>query len=103
MLQRTKKTMQIIFFFPLDTCFPPPKLASLSSGGACTNHLPLKSQESRLSKWVGSFDYIGAPVGGGETLSSPNSGAVRGVSCRRVPEGYGREEGTWDQIILLGP
>lgn len=52
---------------------------------------------------MGSLDYTGAPVGGGETLNSPNSGAVRGFSCRGVPEGHGREEGAWDQIILLGP
>ena len=93
--------MKIIFFPPLDTCFLPAKLASLSSGG-CTCHLPTP-EVSRLSKYVGSLDYTGAPVGGGETLNPPNSGAVRGFSCRRVPEGHGREEGAWDQIILLGP
>lgn len=79
--------------------FATPKLASISSARACASHSPLKSQLSRPSKWVGSHDCTGAPVGGGESLNSPNGCIVGGVSYRRVAEGNAREEGTWDQSV----
>ena len=81
--------------------FATPELASISSARACASHLPLKSQLSRPSKWVGSLDCTGAPVGGEESLNSPNGCVVGGVSCRRVPEGNGREEGARDQSVSL--